>query len=253
MTVRISGEGTGLEAGVGATDDGATCWGGSGVGTGVRVGRTVTTGCAGAGDSILTGGVGRGRKVVWGTGGMVPWGTGFIADARGGMVVVESGASAAIFAVLWLTGGDVEATPVVVDGSVIGGSVLLSCGTCTASPDVEPTETSGGMARAVGASLGWGGTVSVAGIDVEGATIGAGAEEAVTDEEGGLMVALAMVDGASGIGAATAAGTVELVALGMALRSGGVMGGTTVSDGGFGSVAPTAMTSSGLRPSNSAF
>ena len=71
MTVRISGEGIGLEAGVGATDDGATCWGGSGAGAGigVSVGRTLTTGCAGAGGSAVTTGAGRGRKVVWGTGG----------------------------------------------------------------------------------------------------------------------------------------------------------------------------------------
>lgn len=139
------------------------------------------------------------------------------------------GASAAIFAVLWLTGGAAEATPMGGGGSVIGGSVLLSGGTCTASPDAEPTGTGGGMARAIGASFGWGGTVSVAGIDVEGATIGAPADEGAGDEGGGLTVALAMVDGASGIGAA--AGGAECVALGMAVRSGGVMGGTTVSAG----------------------
>lgn len=163
------------------------------------------------------------------------------------------GAPAAIFAVLWLTGGDAEATPVLVGGSAVGGSVLLSGGACTASPDAEPTGTGGGMARAIGASFGCGGTVSVAGIDVEGATIGAPADGGAGDEGGGLTVALAMVDGASGIGTETAAGGAECVALGMAVRSGGVMGGTTVSDGGLGSVATTAMTSSGVRPSNSAF
>ena len=168
-------------------------------------------------------------------------------------MIVGIGASAAIFAVLWLTGGDAEAAPVLVGGSVIGGSVLLSCGTCTASPDAELTGIGGGMARAVGASFGCGGTVSVAGIDVEGATIGAAAEEGARDEGGGLIVTLAMVDGASGIGTETAAGGAECVALGMAVRSGGVMGGTTVSNGGPGSVATTAMTSSGVRPSNSAF
>lgn len=185
---------------------------------------------------------------------MVSWGTGFIAAASGGMVVVGIDASDAIFAVLWLACGDVaEATPVVVGGSVTGGSVLLSCGPCTASPDAELTGTGGGMARAVGASFGCGGTASVAGIDVEGATIGAAAEEGASDEGGGLIVALVMVGGASGIGTETAASGAECVALDMAVRSGGVMGGTTVSDGRLGSVATTAMTSSGLRPSNSAF
>lgn len=184
---------------------------------------------------------------------MVPWGTGFIADASGGMVVVGIGASAAIFAVVWVAGGNAEATPVLVCGSVVGGSVLPSGGACTASPDAEPTGTGGGMARAVGASFACGGTVSVAGIDGEGATIGAAADEGAGDEGGGLTVALAMVDGASGIGTETAAGGAECVALGMAVRSGGVVGGTTVSDGGLGSVATTAMTSSGVRPSNSAF
>lgn len=71
----------------------------------------------------------------------------------------------------------------------------------------------------------------MAGIDVEGATIGAAADEGAGDEGGGLTVALAMVDGASGIGTETAAGGAECVALGMAVRSGGVMGGTTVSAG----------------------
>lgn len=98
-----------------------------------------------------------------------------------------------------------------------------------------------------------GGRVSEADGDVEGATIRDVSEGGAWGERGGLETALAMVAVVVGIGAATAAGRAGGVALDMVLASVDVTGGTIVSGGRPGSVATMAMTSSGLRPSKSAF
>ncbi len=129
--VGLSWIGTGLETAAVGTGGRTICRGGSGTGAGVG-GREVVTFvavCAGAGVSALTTDAGRGRKVVWGT---------------GGMVVVGIGAAVAGFAVLGLMRGSVaEATPVAVGGGAIGGTVLLSGGADAASPEAELTEGAG--------------------------------------------------------------------------------------------------------------
>lgn len=132
---RLSWIGAGLETAAVGTGGGTICRGGSGTGAGVGVSRVVTIVAirAGAGVSVLTTGAGRGRKVVWGTGGMVPWGTVLLVDAIGGMVVVGIGASAGGFAVLGLMGGGIaETTPVAVGG-----------GADAASPEAKLTEGAG--------------------------------------------------------------------------------------------------------------
>lgn len=90
-------------------------------------------------------------------------------------------------------------------------------------------------------------------IEVGVATIGAAAKCGAGDEGGGSMAALARVAVAGEGGTDTAAGGVGFTAVGVVVDSGGVTDRTTVNDGRSGSVATTAMTSSGLRPSNSAF
>lgn len=95
--------------------------------------------------------------------------------------------------------------------------------------------------------------VSETGAEVEGATIGDAGEDGVGDEGGGSTAALLMVACAEGKGTAAAPGKVGIAVAGVVVESGGVTGGTTVRDGRAGSVVTTATTSSGLRPSRSAF
>lgn len=93
----------------------------------------------------------------------------------------------------------------------------------------------------------------MAGIGAEGTTTGATVEEGDRDEGAGLRGAVAIVAVAGGLGTETAAGGAGLTPVGTIGKSGEVVGGTTVSDGRSGSAGTTAMTSSGLKPSNSAF
>lgn len=79
-----------------------------------------------------------------------------------------------------------------------------------------------------------GGMVSAVGSGTDGATIGATVEDGNRDEGTALVAAVTIVTGTGG-------GPDE------------VTGGTTVREGRAGSAAITAMTSSGLSPSNSAF
>lgn len=79
-----------------------------------------------------------------------------------------------------------------------------------------------------------GGMVSAAGSGTDGATIGATVEDGNRDEGTALVAAVTIVTGAGG-------------------EPDEVTGGTTVREGRAGSAAITAMTSSGLSPSNSAF
>ena len=95
---------------------------------------------------------------------------------------------------------------------------------------------------------GWGAT-SMTGGGEAGATIGAGVMLGGTAERDGLMVAAATVVGAGALGV----GGAGLGAGWTVVESGGVACGTTVSDGRSGAGETTAMISSDLRPSNSAF
>lgn len=90
-------------------------------------------------------------------------------------------------------------------------------------------------------------------VGVEGTTTSAAAEVVEGNEGSGVMVAVALTAGAGGLGAETAASETGSIAFGAVGESGGVVSGTTVSDGRSGSAWTTAMTPSGLRPSNSAF
>ena len=94
---------------------------------------------------------------------------------------------------------------------------------------------------------------SFAGFDVRGATPGDAEDVGAGDEGGGLMVAVAMAAGVGGERTETGAHGPDSTAGGAVGVSGEAEGGTTVSHGRSGSAWITAMTSSGLRPSKSAF
>lgn len=94
---------------------------------------------------------------------------------------------------------------------------------------------------------------SLAGFDVRGTTPGDAEDVGAGDEGGGLMVAVAMAAGAGEPRTEMGAHGAGSTAGGAVGVSGKAEGGTTVSDGRSGSAWTTAMTSSGLRPSKSAF
>lgn len=99
---------------------------------------------------------------------------------------------------------------------------------------------------------GWGAT-SMTGGGEAGATTGAGVMLGGTAERDGLMVAAATAVGAGALGVGTGICGAGLGAGWTVVESGGVACGTTVSDGRSGAGETTAMISSDLRPSNSAF
>ena len=98
-----------------------------------------------------------------------------------------------------------------------------------------------------------GGMVSAAGSGTDGATIGATVEDGNRDEGTALVAAVTIVAGAGGLETVPAAGGAGLTAAGAGGEPDEVTGETTVREGRAGSAAITAMTSSGLSPSNSAF
>lgn len=98
-----------------------------------------------------------------------------------------------------------------------------------------------------------GGMVSAVGSGTDGATIGATVEDGNRDEGTALVAAVTIVTGTGELETVPAAGGAGLTAACAVGEPDEVMGGTTVREGRAGSAAITAMTSSGLSPSNSAF
>jgi hypothetical protein len=93
----------------------------------------------------------------------------------------------------------------------------------------------------------------VAGIELVWATMGEAAEEGIGDEGGGLMAVVPVVVGTGEWRIEPVATEPGLTVLGAEGASGELTGGTTVSDGRSCWGVTTARSSSGLRPSNSAF
>lgn len=200
---------------------------------------------------MLRGDAARGRSVVWGTGEMVPCGMAVTVGTTGGIVVVGMGASVAARAVELRVGG--AGATAAGGGGVTGGRDMAISSATVPSFDTESAGGGGRTWRGTAVSRGNDGTASLAGFDVRGRTTGDAEDVGGGDEGGGLMVAVSMAAGAGGLGTEAAASREGSTVGGVVGASAEVVSGTTVSDGGSGSAWTTAMTSSGLRPSKSAF
>ncbi|GAB1723336.1 MAG: hypothetical protein NTNFB01_22320 [Nitrospira sp.] len=177
-----------------------------------------------------------------------------IVGAIGEIVVAGMGRSAASLGVKLLTGSEVVVTALAVIGAgVTGGGVMLTCGATVASAGPEQSEGGDWIGRGAGVSRGKRGMVSVAGIGTEGMATGALVGGGDGDEGSGLIVAVAIMAGAGELEIETAVNGAGLTGDRAARESGGGTGGATGNDGRSGSAVTTAMTSSGVRPSNSAF
>lgn len=185
---------------------------------------------------------------------MVPEGTALAVDLTGGIVPVGINASAAVRAVeLFAEDGVVGAGVAGGGGDATDGWGTVTCETAEASTESEIPDGACWVGRGGNVSReGWGATSMVGGGEA-GATTGGGVMLGVTAEGDGLTVAATIVVGAGTLGAVTVVSGAGLAADWAAADAGAVMGGTTVNDGRLGSATTTAMTSSGLSPSNSAF
>lgn len=195
-----------------------------------------------------------GRKVVCGTGGMVPEGMALAVGLTGGIVPVGIDASEVVPAVeLFVEDGVVGAVVAAGGGETTDGWGTATCKRTATSPEAEISDGACWARRRGSVSReGWSVT-SMAGGSGAGATTGAGVMLEESVEGDGLTVAGATVVGAGALAAVTVLSGAGLAADWAMAESGAVMGGTTVNDGRSGSATTTAMISSGLCPSNSAF
>ena len=137
---RTSGAGTGPTVLVVAATGGAAAGGGAGTGVGADAWGIVTTvsGCVGVEDSVLATVEGLGRKVVCGTGGMVPEGMVLAVGVTGGSVPVGITASEAVLAVeLFVEGVVVVAAVAAGTGDATDGWGTATCETSATSTAAE--------------------------------------------------------------------------------------------------------------------
>lgn len=184
---------------------------------------------------------------------MVPWGMALVVGATGGMVAAGTGVcTAALVVESFVDNGVVEGVLVVVGDGVIGDAALLACDTAATSAGTETVAADGGTGSGAGLLRVDTGMLSAAGSGAEG-RVPATMEDGASDGGSGLMGTAAVEAGTGESATGPVATGIGLNAVGVGEPSGEVTGGTTVSDGRSGSGATMARTSSGLRPSNSAF